>query len=118
MAKCIKDNRSSIGGTSYCGVIVARESAIRAWLGEPGEGDGYKVSLKWRGRVIEDETTDLAGRVFTLYDWKETNLYDEDLLTPAHLHELNFPREWHIGGFDEKTADLVKQAFAEWEDTK
>lgn len=24
MAKCIKDNQSSIGGTSYCGEIVAR----------------------------------------------------------------------------------------------
>lgn len=113
MAKLIKDGRNEIGGTSLVGEFIARESELRALLGEPGEGDGYKVSLEWYGRVTEDEHTDMRGRVFTIYDWKETSLYDDALASPEHLRALDFPREWHIGGHDKRTAELVLEALRE-----
>lgn len=113
MAKIVVDARDSGDEESWVGAVVARESELRALLGEPGEGDGYKVSLEWRGRVFEDGKADAGGIPFTIHDWKETSLYDEDLLTPAHLRELDFPREWTIAGRNKRTAELVLEALRE-----
>ena len=103
---------ASIAGTHGQGSIFARESELRAWLGEPGEGDGEKVSREW---VVEYKAPRYARFVpATIYDWKETSLYDEELLSPQRLRELDYVREWHVGGHEEDAARAVQYAFAAW----
>jgi hypothetical protein len=59
-------------GTSLQGYIEGNYQKMVELFGEPIESDGYKVSSEW---IFESET----GDVVTVYDWKSTNLYDEDL---------------------------------------
>ena len=58
-------------GTNRKSEILASYSRLVELFGEPIESDGYKVSGEW---VFESET----GGVVTLYDWKQTVLYDPD----------------------------------------
>lgn len=68
-----------IEGTSRTSEIVVSYPRMIEVFGEPVEGDGYKVSGEW---VFQNEET---GEVFTLYDWKSTNLYDSDYLSVSEL---------------------------------
>lgn len=77
---------------------------VRAVLGEPRKGDGYKVSSEW---VV----TDALGRVFTVYDYKETNLYDSELPSVAAFRRR--PYSWHIGAA-QQTSDADVRAFKDW----
>jgi len=70
-------------------------------LGEPNsEGDNYKVSTMW---LVEDEN----GSVCTIYDYKETNLYDNDQISVDEFR--NQPEyKWHIGGNDQVIAEKLR----------
>jgi hypothetical protein len=80
----------SIGGTWLQGYIDASYAELVAVFGEPNcPGDNYKVSTEWCMR-FED------GTVATIYDWKLTNLYDDEMWTVSQMRGFN--REWNIGG--------------------
>ncbi len=81
---------SDICGTSLKGEVLANYSELETLFGEPLEGD-YKISGEW---VFEDAD----GNVFTLYDWKETELYDEDLPSVRKFRASKEPVSFHIGG--------------------
>ena len=69
---------ANIYGTHYHDEIVTNYSTLEDLLGPPGEGDGYKISGRW---VFEDD----RGQVVTLYDWKETELYDDSYESSIYL---------------------------------
>lgn len=90
-------------GTSLVGYFYAGYAQLQAALGDPlPEADGYKVSTEW---CFEGPD----GQVFTLYDYKETNLYGDDLPTVEEFRALP-GYTWHIGAHGEKSVE----AFAGW----
>ena len=83
-------NRNESNGTSFHGhTIHASVNDLIAVCGEPLYvcRDHYeKVQYEW---VMETN----AGKVFTIYDWKEYRFFSEDETI-----------EWHIGAHDGQTA--------------
>lgn len=88
-----------MSGTSLQAYVRTSYKRLVQLFGEPnGEGNNYKVSCRW---VVCDG----AGRVFTIYDYKVTDLYEGGLPTPAQLKEL--PNvEWHIGSSPENVGGV------------
>lgn len=76
-------------GTSLMGYVTASFEDLREALGEPEEGDGYKVSTEW--------TLTWKGQTFTIYDYKETSLYDRSGPSVEQFRKLP-AYDWHIGG--------------------
>jgi hypothetical protein len=69
---------------------------LRKVFGEPDPGcDNEKISTEWT--VLDTQT----GKKFVIYDWKETNLYDDELHSVEEFRAL--PNHvWHIGGIISK----------------
>jgi hypothetical protein len=72
-------------------IMVAPMDLILAF-GQPGSSDEYKVSGEY---TFHDEESDV---VFTMYDWKSTNLYDSDYPSPEELWATTEPIMINIGG--------------------
>lgn len=90
------NNEADPSGTCLQGYLVGNYKKIVEMFGEPIESDGYKVSAEW---VFVSE----KGDVVTLYDWKSTNLYDDDLPSVEEFRELD-QYKFHIGAKDKATA--------------
>jgi hypothetical protein len=94
----MKKTSKSPNGTSFHGdVFNASVSDLRKILGIPVSetNDGRdKVNFEW---VMENE----EGEVFTVYDWKEYRVLDENELI-----------EWHIGGHSSLSTDLAVNEIA------
>lgn len=85
------DNSAQVSGTSFWNVeITVNPIKLIALLGDSNESDGYKVSKEWVFRLKAK-----PHLVFTLYDYKETSLYDKGNPSPerywsgiqdVHLH--------------------------------
>lgn len=85
-------NRPVMG--HFLGIINASYAELVRAFGEPnGASDDYKVSTSWS---IEDA---LTGNVFELYDYKETNMYSNDLPSVEEFRQLP-SYDWRIGGHD------------------
>ncbi len=87
----VVDGTASVDGTYLVGSIHTSYAELVDAFGEPLPGDDYKVSSEW---IIRDT---LSGKVFTIYDWKETDLYREDLPTVEKFRSSG-RTTWHIGG--------------------
>jgi hypothetical protein len=87
------DMKANVVGTSPQESIVVYYGDIQRVFGVPEEGDGYKISGEWR-------FSDDHGNVFTLYDWKVTNLYASDYPTVMEFRTSDELQEFHIGGND------------------
>lgn len=74
-------------------------------FGEPFKADNYKTSGEYC-------FIDKDSNVFTIYDWKQTNLYDEDYPSKAFFWAYDGKIEFGIGG-NEKSKSFVKE-FKEW----
>jgi hypothetical protein len=61
------------------------------------EGDGFKVSGQWTFRK--------GDLIFTLYDWKSTDLYERGMWTPQELWASREAFPLHIGSKDPATAE-------------
>lgn len=70
-------------------------------FGQPSTGDEYKVTCEW---IV----TSSEGDVFTIYDWKETEMYDPDS-PPAEIIRTHMQTGWHIGGKDKEKALAFKR---------
>lgn len=85
----MKQTTQSANGTSFHGTTFsATVQDLRQALGEPRfeQNDGEdKINFEW---ILETED----GEVFTVYDWKEYHVIDEE--------EEDI--EWHIGGNSQK----------------
>lgn len=99
-------------GTSLKGEIEASYADLVALLGEPQ----YKVDRRnpqSDGKCSTEWNLTCDGRVFTLYDYKKTSLYDPDLPSPAEFRALP-SYSWHIGARDgvEPFLNLLESALA------
>ena len=84
-------------GTSLQSYIKCSYVQLEKLFGTPQHSDEYKVSSEW---IFHDE----EGNEATLYDYKETNLYDQDLPTVEEFRKLpSF--EWHVGAANSETAN-------------
>jgi hypothetical protein len=92
----VKKTEKSADGTSFHGTVInSTINELTRSIGEPQYWDAYensKVTVEWTC-----ETKD--GDVFTIYDWKEYRLFNEDEVI-----------EFHIGG---QTEEITKQALKE-----
>ena len=93
-----KKSKKSSSGTYLIGEINVSYDNLVKLFGEPQlklkkDDDGYKTSTQW---TLEDN----EGRVYTIYDYKMTTLYGEDL-TPEEFRKLP-SYTWHIGGEEEE----------------
>ena len=92
---------ADINGTHLIGRIETRYESLAKAFGNPLESDGYKVSGEW---IFSDED----GGVFTIYDWKATDLYDKDLPSVDQFRE--YPAyEFNIGGHSQKDLEDFKR---------
>lgn len=89
-------------GTSLMGYITVKYSDLVLAFGEPMESDGYKVSGEWI--FIEEE----SGEVFTIYDWKSTDLYDSDLKSVEEFRALKTKVQFNIGGNHKGSVERFK----------
>lgn len=80
-------------GGSLQGYINSAPALLVKIFGKPGESDGYKVSGEYKFKKESD------GRIFYIYDWKMTTLYDdyEDIPTPEEFWASNEPYRFHVG---------------------
>ena len=93
-----------VGGTCLQSHIAVKPVHLIWVFGKPLEGDGYKVSGEY---VFKHR----SGEVITLYDWKNTNLYDPEIsLMPNDFWTSNKNYEFHIGA---KGFNLIND-FQEW----
>jgi len=86
-----KVTMDEVNGSSLKTHIEATYQELVTLLGEPENGDDYKVSGEW---VVKDED----GNVCTLYDWKRTRLYDSSLPSVAAFRAERYPTTFNIGG--------------------
>jgi len=93
---------AEMNGTFLQGGVTAPYSKIVGVFGEPEAGDEYKCAFTW-SMEFED------GTVATLYDWKETSLYNPDYPHPDTL-KVRSAVDWHIGGHDKRAVERVLAA--------
>ena len=80
-------------GTSGMGNIQVAPADLVLAFGQPGESDGFKVSGEY---TFHDEESDI---VFTMYDWKRTNLYGgQTAPSPEEFWAQTKPTTINIGG--------------------
>ncbi len=73
--------------TSLKGYFKTSYVKLFELLGEPVSGEG-KVSTTWILKI--------KGKQYIIYDYKQTDLYDEDLPTVENFRKLD-SYLWHIG---------------------
>jgi hypothetical protein len=95
-----------VGGTCLQGYLNMPFSRLVAVLGEPGEGDGYKVAFEWQLRFDD-------GTVATIYDYKVSSLYDDESAPTPETMRTNEFSDWHVGGNSKRALELVTELFAE-----
>ncbi len=82
-------------GTCFQGDVEIDYNTLVEIFGEPNKGDGYKVDAEW-----DVEFDD--GTVATIYNYKDgKNYLGKDGLDVREIVD------WHIGGFNRKSVDLV-----------
>ena len=95
-------------GTSYKGQINISYNTLVEIFGKPDpmQSDGYKTDAEW---VIKFED----GSVATIYNWKDGYNY----LGAEGLAVENIT-DWHIGGFDNKVVDYIKDIIHKHEEVE
>jgi hypothetical protein len=87
-------------GTGFKGYLETSFEELVKHFGMPnGEGDDYKVSTEW---ILEDE----KGRIVTIYDYKETNLYSRSYPSVEQFRKRK-SYQWHIGAQTTLSVELL-----------
>jgi len=89
------------GGTHVFSEIWISPAAVIHCFGQGSNGDEYKVSRQWTFRKGE--------LIFTLYDWKSTDLYDSEMWSPEQLWASKEPFPLHIGSKEPATHDDAEE---------
>ena len=130
MSKPIKDvtekddfvrvDPSHANGTSWRGALRVATADLVARFGKPEDGDGYKTSGEYTFRRQDPEwLSDLSDRngwsdgVFTIYDWKATELYDRGYTSVDVFWMSDQPYDFNVGGSDPVTVALAED-FTKW----
>jgi hypothetical protein len=95
----MKKTFKEIGGTSFYDTTIKCSTAtLRKALGEPEYrmNDGQdKINFEWELETVN-------GDVFTVYDWKEYRILNENEMI-----------EWHIGGHNREVTEQAKSEIIE-----
>jgi len=93
----MKPTKKDVNGTSFHNTTInCSVSTLRKVLGEPYDENNSgedKVNFEW---IMETDN----GDVFTVYDWKEYRVLNE-----------NETIEWHIGGHNQNVTEDAKYEF-------
>jgi len=92
-------------GTHRIEEVLLAPAAIVRCFGNGDPGDEYKVSRQYVFRK--------GDLIFTLYDWKSTDLYEPGLFSPKEFWTLNEAMDLHVGSQEPATRQDVTQ-FLEW----
>ena len=92
------------GTHRYTDVFLPPAAVMRRFAAA-GDGDHCKVSQYWVFRK--------GDLVFTLYDWKSTNLYEGGLMSPDEFWACEEPLDLHVGSKEPATPEDAA-AFASW----
>jgi hypothetical protein len=90
---------ADLDGTFLLAKVVVPPKWLVTRFGQPADGDGYKVSGVY---AFVDE----KGSLFSVYDWKRTNLFEDlaisgancDVPTPEEFWASDNSTEFQIGG--------------------
>ena len=101
----------NIHGTSFHNTTITIEPGVLIETFGASEGDDYKCAHEW-SFLGQD------GKPYTLYDYKQTSLYDSRLPDPLSPIYLNSKIEFHIGSrgdkeMEEKLVEFIKQKIVE-----
>jgi len=80
-------------------VEVVLAQVVRAFGGPPRRGDPRKVSGLYS--FVD------GGRIFTLYDWKSTSLWDRDLPSPLAFWNRRSSEVLAIGSNEDDVAEFM-----------
>jgi hypothetical protein len=95
--------REKSGNTSRTSEVMISPKILVQVFGEPDSGDDYKVSGEY---VFESED----GKIFTLYDWKSTSLYDSYGPDPDEFWSSDIEFQLNIGsneGWNGDASDFI-----------
>jgi len=90
----ISHDLGKINRTHLQGELKTLYSTLVKKFGHPNIINSDKTSALW---IIEDKNKTIA----TIYDWKNEG------------HSIENTIDWHVGGFDKKSFELVKLAIGE-----
>tara|TARA_R110000772_G_scaffold243600_2_gene356530 strand:- start:25 stop:528 length:504 start_codon:yes stop_codon:yes gene_type:complete len=95
-------------GTCLQGHVTLLPKSIVSKFGNPKDSDGYKVSGEYMFKRKE------TGDVYSLYDWKNTSLYDLDLIEPSEFWNSTKEYNFHIGASSNKNVKSFKKWIKEY----
>lgn len=97
------DQKIEAEGTCFKGTIKATYTELVQAFGEPHHREGVKSSAEWdiEFDLSDDEDSECAFVVVTIYDWQLVPIAPENI------------SEWHIGGKRGDPVGLVEQALKE-----
>jgi len=101
IAPRFREINSVTESTSLQGYITTSFSKLVEKFGEPVESDGYKVSSEWLCEYID-------WTKFTVYDYKETELYNPDYPTVEDFRSLP-SHQWHIGAANPLPPNFIQE---------
>lgn len=102
-------NRDERFNTSHLvGYITVSPALLTKTFGYREYGDGYKVSGEFSFEAILSPEAHTSGKLFTIYDWKVTSLYDDEGIDVEEFWESEEPHEFHVGSHDDKLLDEFK----------
>ena len=104
------DFNADINGTCLVGHLDTNYKQLKKLFGEPEESDGCKVSGEW---VFKDRT---SKDVFTVYDWKQTDLYDTGYPSVDEFRDSDSNYAFSVGGHNSKKMEAEK--FIAWMKTQ
>ena len=84
-------------GTHFYAETVIAPAAVVRCFGDGDQGDGCKISRNWVFRK--------GDLVFTLYDWKSTDLYERGTWTSEEMWSSKEPFPLHIGSREPATRE-------------
>lgn len=98
----VLDPTAEIEGTAWAADFEAVPTRIVQRFGTPRDrADQFKIS----GRYI---FVDDDHKVFTLYDWKSTSLFDTSLPAPLRFWNSNEVQQFSVGSLDDDASDFKR----------
>lgn len=102
---------TEISGTYAIGNFKATYAQMSKAFGPApimNDEEGSKTSMEWIFKGTD-------GSVYTIYDYKQTNLYEPDLPSPEALRRSKKPIIWSVGGNEDR---FDVRPFIEWFDAQ
>jgi len=94
------DPTADIEGTAWVADVEAIPTDVIQAFGAPHDrGDQFKIS----GRYI---FVDDDHRVFTLYDWKSTSLFDTSCPSPIRFWNSSEIQDFSVGSMEDDATDF------------